>query len=363
MLDHPSSSPQGSPRSSISVPSAEQAAFQQMQQQMQVMYQQIQQQQQQLQATQQAAAHAATQQVASASAVARPPEMPKIRQPSSFSGAMGFVVDDWISEMQQQFAYYGTRFPDDAAKVRFAVVHLTGAAMHWWEHQEPTTVWSEFIERLHGRFRPVHAAMLARQKLGRLRQRAGQSVNQYVGVFQNTLTPIIDMGAMDQVHHFVTGLLAPIAAKVWEKHPTNLIDAIDAAVSVEAMSNFGRAAIPGSFGRHPSASSSAAAASNPDAMDLNNLESGANDSFMFQSPEADQTQVVLSQMVNQMAAMDLRLNALFAGGKTGSGRTGKKDRIPGLDAATIKELQAAGKCFRCKEKGHMKNECPKKPKN
>ena len=361
MLDHPSSSPQGSPRPSISVPSAEQAALVQMQQQMHSMYQQIQQQQQQLQ---QAAAHAATQ---SASSSSRPPEMPKIRQPSSFSGAMGFVVDDWISEMQQQFSYYGNRFPDDAAKIRFAVAYLTGAAMHWWEHQEPTNVWSEFIERLHGRFRPVHAAMLARQKLGRLRQRAGQSVNQYVGVFQNTLTPIIDMGAMDQVHHFVTGLLAPIAAKVWEKHPTNLIEAIDAAVSVEAMSNFGRAAMPSSFGqRHGSASSSSAPRSSPDDMDLNNIESGAtnDDSNMFQPPaEVDQTQVVLSKIVDKMAAMDLRLNALFTSGKTGTGRGGKKDRIPGLDAATIKELQATGKCFRCKEKGHMKNECPKKPKN
>ena len=203
MLDHPSSSPQGSPRSSISVPSAEQTALLQMQQQMQAMYQQIQQQQQQLQARNRQP-HMPQHNIASASAVSRPPEMPKIRQPSSFSGAMGFVVDDWISEMQQQFAYYGSRFPDDAAKVRFAVAYLTGAAMHWWEHQEPTTVWSEFIERLHGRFRPVHAAMLARQKLGHLRQRPGQSVNQYVGVFQNTLTPIIDMGDMDQVHHFVT---------------------------------------------------------------------------------------------------------------------------------------------------------------
>ena len=52
------------------------------------------------------------------------------------------------------------------------------------------------------------------------------------------------MGDADQVHHFVNGLLGPIAFKVWEKHPTTLVQAIDAAVSVEAMHNYGRAAAP-----------------------------------------------------------------------------------------------------------------------
>lgn len=335
----------------------------QMQQQMLQMQQVIQQQHQQLQAqaaTQlQAAAHAAASS-SSSSVAARAPELPKIRQPSSFSGAMGFVVDDWISELQQQFAYYDSRFPDDTAKIRFAVAFLSGAAMHWWEHQPPTNDWTEFVARLHGRFRPVHAAMLARQKLGKLRQRPGQSVNQYVGVFQNTLTPITDMGDMDQVHHFVNGLLAPLAAKVWEKHPLNLVQAIDAAVSSEAMSNFGRAALP--FG-HRAASAPSSGAYNPDAMDLNNLEG--------ETPAADQptdeqigSHALISKMVDQMTAMELRLNALSAGKPAhGQGGQRSRDRIDGLDAATIKKLQAEGRCFRCKEKGHMKGDCPKKPKN
>jgi hypothetical protein len=357
MSHDPASSPQGSPRSSISVPSQEHAQLHQMQQQMAAMYQQMQQQQQQLQ--QQAAAHAVSSSASSSSSSApRAPELPKIRQPSSFNGSMGFAVDDWISELQQQFAYYGTRFPDDAAKVRFAVAYLTGAAMHWWEHQTPTTVWTDFVERLHGRFRPVHAAMLARQKLGKLRQRAGQSVNQYVGLFQNTLTPIVDMGDMDQVHHFVNGLLGPLAAKVWEKHPENLVEAIDAAVSVEAMHNFGRSALP--YGHR---SSSASSSTNPDAMDLNNVEAGE---IPEESAENMGTHALVSQMLNQMSAIELRLNAMSGNGAHRNGAPGgrpRRDRIDGLDAATIKKLQAEGKCFRCKQVGHMKNECPKRPKN
>jgi hypothetical protein len=210
-----------------------------------------------------------------------------------------------------------------------------------------------FVTLLHSRYRPVHSAMLARVKLGKLRQRAGQSVNHFVGVFQNTLTPIHDMGAMDQVHNFVNGLLGPIAAKVWEKHPKNLMEAIDAAISVEAMSNYGRSALPSSSGNRGASSSP-----NPDAMDINNLEAGID-------PEAeiDPMQVVL----NKMTAMEMKLNALSAGPSkgtpSGNGQRPPRDRIPGLTPAIIKECLAEGKCLRCKVKGHMRNECPHKPKN
>jgi hypothetical protein len=328
-----------------------------MQQQMHAMQDTITQQQQQMHAQAQQAAAATSSSIAAS--VVRTPELPKIRQPSSFTGTMGFGVDDWISELQQQFAYYGPRFPDDATKIRFAVAHLTGAAMHWWEHlTEQPKVWTAFVEHLHKRFRPVHAAMLARQKLNKLRQRAGQSVNQYIGVFQNTLTPIDDMGDMDQVHQFVNGLLGPIAAKVWEKHPTDLVTAIDAAVSVEAMHNFGRAALP--FGpRSGNTGGAPSSTSNPDAMDLNNINGE-------EPTEEHAALALITKMANQMSAMEMRLNALGGDRRAPSGKPGNRpprDRIDGLDAATIKKLQAEGLCFRCKKGGHMKNECPDKPKN
>jgi hypothetical protein len=173
-MDLPSSSPSASPRASVSGgATAEQVRIIQLEQQVSklILSQQqiaLQQQQataqQQQQQQQQAPSHASA-------AAPRAPELPRIRQPSSFSGSMGSMVDDWISELQQQFAYYGGKFPDDLSKVRFAVAYLTGAAMHWWEHQDQPaiTTWAGFVLALHGRFRPVHAAMLARQKLGKLR--------------------------------------------------------------------------------------------------------------------------------------------------------------------------------------------------
>ena len=216
------------------------------------LHQQQQQQQQQLQAAQQAAMQAQAQAHGAAAGAQSTPSLPKIRAPSQFKGEMGFAVDDWICELEQQFAYYNRAFPDDASRIKFAVAYLHGPAVHWWDKEPSKAIvglsWAEFLVTLRKRYRPVQASMLARQCLDKLRQRTGQSVNAYANQFQMTLQPIADMSAADQVHHFVNGLLSNVAAKVWERHPLTLPTAIDYAVSVEAMSNFGRAAMPGGFG-------------------------------------------------------------------------------------------------------------------
>ena len=100
---------------------------------------------------------------------ARPPriDLPKIRQPSTFAGVMGFAVDDWIGEMEQQFAYYGNKFATDVIKIEYAVAFFSGPAMHWWDHETDRDGldWTGFVRRLHGRFRPVQAAMFATSQL------------------------------------------------------------------------------------------------------------------------------------------------------------------------------------------------------
>ena len=139
------------------------------------------------------------------------------------------------------------------------MAYLHGPAVHWWAgepNKANINTWANFITTLRDRYRPVQASMMARQRLDKLRQRTGQSVNAYANQFQITLQPISDMSAADQVHHFVNGLLPAIAAKVWERHPLILQTAVDYAVSAEAMSNFGRAAMSGGydFGSRPAAS-------------------------------------------------------------------------------------------------------------
>jgi len=224
MGDQPHSSPQGSPRGSVSISATSDPHAELAQLKAQVLHLGAVMQQQY--AHQQSSSSAAPHQSQSA------PRLPKIRPPSTYSGASGFAVDDWISEMVQQFSYYGAQFPDDIARIKYAVACLSGPALKWWEHvpdeQRPSS-WDEFVTLLRARYRPVQAAMLARQRIGKLRMGPNHSVNSYTGVFQTTLTPIVDMGDADQVHHYMQGLLPHLAGKVWERHPKTLREAIDFA--------------------------------------------------------------------------------------------------------------------------------------
>lgn len=295
-------------------------------------------------------------------------DLPKLRAPSLYGGAMGPACDDWLSEMGQQFGYYGTKFPNDVARIGFAAAHLTGAAMHWWEQladRHTLVAWAEFVNRLHDRFRPIQAAMFARQTVGKLRMNAGHKVNQYVSMFQSVMTPITDMGDADQVHHFVNGLLPPLAAKVWERHPKTLKEAIDLAVTVEAMRNFGHAATPfrtpfgSSYGGH------GRSANTTSPMELSAVELNA---FLPEHIEEDMRDSH-ALMQAKVESLELQLiNAIGSGGgsfipQTNHHFRGRGERIPGLTPELIAKLRKEGKCFKCKQSGHMKGECKNPAKN
>lgn len=334
--------------------------------------------------------------IASSVAAAAPSysSLPKIRQPSAFRGEMGFLVDEWISEMEQQFAYYTNKFPDDSSRIKFATVHLVGHALQWWNHEPSREAllagsWTNFVVCLRTRFRPVKAELIARQRLDQLRQRQGQGANQYANLFQTTLNPITDMSPADQVHKFTKGLLPHLAAKVFEKAPVDLKTAIEWAVRLEANGIYGRtAALPAqAYGRGSYSSSGNGASSlvNGDAMDesLNNIgmdgfENLESDQEMPPSVStapsagalnAEQVQSIFSKFES---LIDQRLNSIAAGrypsqqrtvgfakGNSGNGGGGRgKDRVPGLTPADVARLRAENRCFRCKKIGHMKSDCP-----
>jgi hypothetical protein len=272
--------------------------------------------------------------------------------------------------MEQQFAYYGTKFATDAIKIQYAVAFFSGPAMHWWDHETDRNGldWAGFVRRLHGRFRPVQAAMLARQRIGKLSQRNGQTVNQYTSLFQTTMTPIVDMGDADQVHHYVNGLNPYVAGKVWERHPTTLKEAIDLAVSVEAMGQYGRAAL--SSANHGRSTFGSA----PMDTSLNNIEQQPFDEDHYgteattsasTSKAPTGVDAVQNAILAKMEMMESRLNAMFAkqGNRDRRPPSGTNTQVAGLKPGEIEKLRSEGRCFRCKQKGHMKFDCPQRPKN
>jgi len=202
---------------------------------------------------------------------------PRVKAPpiTAFTGAggnLGAVVDTFIEDLTQTIDYYGpSEFPGDAARIKLATTYLRGVARTWWtnltdeEHAEIDT-WVKFVEALHRRFRPALPAELARRKLKDLKQRG--TVNQYAGYFQQLLAHIPTKSEDDAIFDFRSGLDKAIAARVAEKEPKTLQEAIEIAVQAElyvgknnGFTSFGNR---GSYQPPPSSSTSAP-------MDINNL--------------------------------------------------------------------------------------------
>ena len=295
---------------------------------------------------------------------------PKGPTPPEFHGTKtgGYEIDSWVRDMRVQFTFYGARvFPDDAAKVRHAAMFLKGRAAEWWDAEDKSSgvesSWERFVERLRERYRPMQAAVVARERLRRLKQTG--SVSAYADVFQKELTPIKDMSASDQIFNFVTGLSSvAVANKVREKEPKSLHEAMDIAVRAEvflAAGRFGQG--PVGFGNRGAAASQSTAASVP--MDVNALgqeeeefdsfDAGDADGSRQQPADADLPPALLAKME---AMVQHRVAALLGQGKEYP-RGGGGDRVPGLKASDIERLRAEGRCFRCKQKGHSKRDCPK----
>ena len=348
-----------------------------LQQQQQLNAQLQQQMQQVLQAQAQLAAQAQQAQGAQAQQQGASHRL-KAPTPPTFRGEM-LAVDTFIRAQKQQHAFYGADLATDVAKLRFVAVHLADGASQWFETQQaspaPITTWAEFEERFHKRYRPVKAEMAARQRLSQLEQRGTTSVNVYASLFQAILSPITDMSEKDKLFSFVRGLRPEIKLRMWEKEINTLAEAINCAVSVEAMMSFGRTGMmPNGFGggrvhgHHGSAGASNAASSSSSSgvhMDLSNMSLGDEhasemDPFAlfsqndrFEPSASDHAAASSSAMMalnGKIQALEHRLQNLTF--------TPRPDRVPGLKADDVKKLMKEGRCFRCKKTGHMKNACP-----
>lgn len=323
---------------------------------------------------------------------ARPKPPPMV----SFNGMMGktgFAVDHWIREVNKQFAYYPDAFPDGATKISYAIGWLSGPALDWWESEEkaypaanhgvPLTDWNVFVERLRDRYRPRLPAEIARQQLRSLVQKG--RVEYYCNQFLSLVAHIPNRNEEDKIFDFKTGLDRRLAAKVAERQPATLQEAIEIAVQAEPYVtndslgrghggstnlNFNR----GNSSNFPRATNGSNS-SEMVPMDINHLD---QESSQVELEEGNKSEVgtragvggssvnsnVLSLLVTKLEAMETRLLAMSsshrppAAGK--SSKSGSRDRVPGLSGVDIAALLKEGRCFRCREKGHMKSECPLK---
>ncbi len=300
---------------------------------------------------------------------------PHVRVPAipSFSGAVGFGVDSWLRNLQKHFVFYGNAtFPDDASRIRLAVMYLEGPAMDWWEHEprkDQIVDWDEFVDRLHSRFRPMQAATVARHRLANLKQTGAASA--YANIFQKELTPITDMSAADKIFFFRQGLKPALAQKVLEKNPSSLHQAMDIAITADA--NFrGAAMLSGARSYHGRGAPSGEAA-----MDLSNVSIENNEeeftmptfhyddesesasslqaSFMreYQEMKAAIQKLTVQQRVQQSISAVVGHHA-----KTGKKGGKKGSRVPNVSPEEFKHCWDNHLCLLCKKPNHIATNCP-----
>jgi len=307
-----------------------------------------------------AAQPAATPSLIPASSPILRPHRPRIPHPAKFSGTVGgTALDAWERELLVYFSYNHEVFSNQMERLRFVGTTLEGPALIWWQSEPkpadgaPLSTWAQCIAMFHARFRPVLASTLARKQLYALQQ-GKRSVDEYASQFHTILASIPDMSPADQVQHFIQGLQAKIAQRVFEHQPTTLVDAVLRAANVEGVQ---------SFIAHDGAASGRAAQHSATgagtAMDLNNVESST--SAPQPTPPGGVSDAAL------IAQLEAQLNSLRSGFSSSSSRPPRKPRnpnsqsVPGLDHKTLEQRKRDRSCFRCGKPGHWKHECTNAP--
>lgn len=302
---------------------------------------------------------------------------PRLKAPpmSTFHGEIGFSVDNWLRDAEDQFEFYGEQeFPDIESKLRFVKTYMRGAARDWWDNEpekEKISKWSNFIDRVHHRFRPLAAADFARQRLLMLKQKG--SVSMYCNLFQKEMTPIKDMGEADKIFFFRHGLRPDIAKEV--KKPKSLSEAMDQAVRAEGGIVLDRSHGNGStfFGqRQGSATSSHSTRSyGPVPMDINNIEyrEEAQDADPQSALEPEETASDPAQsstsanpqmlaLLQEMQSQNQHLFALFhSRDRSRQYGASSSSRVPDVTAEEVRRCREKGLCIKCKKPGHFARDC------
>lgn len=157
-----------------------------------------------------------------------------------YNGTKDFnIIHDWL----YAFEAYWKMIPIlEEEKVKFAVLHLRGAAAIIWckhivkaqqGHETMISNWEQFRNWIMHNFLPHNYVYQTRTEWRNLRQN-NNTVQQYVEQFESCLLKVPDIvDESEQVHHFIIGLRRDIRQEVKVTKPTTLADAIFLAQIIE----------------------------------------------------------------------------------------------------------------------------------
>lgn len=241
----------------------------------------------------------------------------RLKEPECFHGRQKENVDRWIFLVEQYFL--AAKETDDASRVAFAGALLRDNAAAWWEylvhteeragHREEGCTWATFKDLLQTQFRSVNREQRARDRLASLVQR--KSVADYLTTFLRHTFDIPDLSESEKIDRFFRGLKPDVQKwMIMKGRPTSFAELVRVAENI--------------------------------------------DSTLFTANKTNRG----SNWVQQTARNDPQPMEL--GAITQKEQSIPKEKKKKLTAEEREELRKAGKCFYCREQGHLAINCPKK---
>lgn len=256
----------------------------------------------------------------------------KPQSPELFTGNRT-KVDQFITQLRRYLLLADLDSIDPIRQVEYAAQYFTGEALVWFEtiqkSDTPIGSLNELEIKLRGHFLPYGIEKVARTKLRHLKQTG--TVAGYSTLFMQTVIHVPSMHVDDQIDSFVEGLNSNIYKEVVLKDLKTLQEVMDFAVFVESRLQHRHGGFrPGNsktpnhnyFSSRPSTSTAAPSntSSTSVPMDLTAVDGTT-------PPESE-------------------VNAIVG-------------PLKKLTDSERDQLRREGKCFRCRNRGHISRDCPK----
>lgn len=270
----------------------------------------------------------------------------KLFKPEPFSNEKGKNIDYWTADLDRYFNARGAM--SDAEQVNYVQVLLKGQVGQWYDGvvrdgSKPLNNWNDIKTALLERYRPADVSRIARAALDSLQQLS--SVTMYNELFMNTVERINSFPEGEKVYNYVKGLKHHIRMEVDRESPTTLNAAMISAqkaeirlrLSSQSSANKSSNGYMTRYHSIPATSNATSSTSAP--MDLGNM--------FIHGHSGDENDD--GTETNQLNAMSQRRSYTANSSTRVLGR---------LTHEEIESLKKQGKCFHCKQHGHMKNACP-----
>ena len=244
-------------------------------------------------------------------------------KPDKYNGRPG-KAEQWAFEMELYFAATGLQDPQ---RVPFAAAMLTDHAGIWWrsvclDPEGPITTWDDFKRQLLFNFQHVDAEQTARRRLRDLKQRTSVAV--YFTDFTRATLEIPRISEDEKMDRFLSGLKPALQREIILREPTDVSTHVKLAHK------------------------------------LDEITVAANRDYSFSSRQQRFDRPASGSKPMELGAIhDSRPNTSRDGFRNGN----PDRRFHRLTDADRVQLRQEGRCFYCKQPGHIAEYCPNKPGN